>query len=209
MNILVKFTLKNMKEKKFRLILILISVTLSTALFFASSAVGQNIVNLFSAQMRALVGDSDIRIASNGGDYFSSFFHTQTFDKYKEDTEYIVGGFFGGATYKSESEEDININLIGYSLEDLEKFNPVELIESLPDESFGGRQVIVGYPDAQKYGFKVGDTIKMNAFGQEDNRFVVYGIANPTGVFFIPQDNRPIWLCQKIQPVDYQVYRAK
>lgn len=94
MNILVKFTLKNMKEKKFRLILILISVTLSTALFFASSAVGQNIVNLFSAQMRALVGDSDIRIASNGGDYFSSFFHTQTFDKYKEDTEYIVGGFF-------------------------------------------------------------------------------------------------------------------
>lgn len=117
--------------------------------------------------------------------------------------------FFGGATYKSESEEDININLIGYSLEDLEKFNPVELIESLPDESFGGRQVIVGYPDAQKYGFKVGDTIKMNAFGQEDNRFVVYGIANPTGVFFIPQDNRPIWLCQKIQPVDYQVYRAK
>ena len=47
MSIIVKFILKNIYEKKFRTFLILISIMLSAALFFASNAMQGTMIKMF------------------------------------------------------------------------------------------------------------------------------------------------------------------
>lgn len=188
MNILLKFTLKNMKEKKFRLALILISVTLSTALFFASSALGSNVEGLFSSQMKSFVGDSDIRISS-GEDRSNVYFYEEAFGTYKEHTEYIIGGLFLGGSYKTSADESIPFNLVCFDLEDIAIFNPITLTQQLNGVEFSGRQIILDHQFALDNNFTLGDTIELTLFGDKQNRFIVWGIANPSGLFMVNGNN--------------------
>lgn len=181
MRILIKFTLKNMKEKKFRLALILISIVLSTALFFASSAVGENVGKMIENQFRSYFGSSDIRITKEGDDFMEQLFYTENFEKYEKDMAYIVGGIYSSAVFKSSRDENINISMIGFSLDDIDEFNPIQFIEHL-DTPFGGKQLVITKQFASEHGYKVGDTIKLDMFGNKNYRMTVWGIAAGSGI---------------------------
>ena len=62
MGILIKYILKNILEKKFRTFLIVIAITCSAALFFASNAIAGTMAVMYEEQMRMQTGQAALLI---------------------------------------------------------------------------------------------------------------------------------------------------
>jgi putative ABC transport system permease protein len=65
MGVIFKFTIRNIKEKKFRTFLIIFSIMMSSALFFASGAMSGSVGQIIVDRIRSSVGSSEIVIYSN------------------------------------------------------------------------------------------------------------------------------------------------
>src|SRR5690606_39538055 len=62
LRIIMKFFLKNIWAKKLRTLLIIISVTLSPALYFATEALSDTVADMFDERMRVYFGTADLMI---------------------------------------------------------------------------------------------------------------------------------------------------
>lgn len=76
LGVIIKFVLKNIWAKKLRTLLIIISVMLSSALYFATEALSGTVADMFVERMRLYFGTADLMIYPTQ-DSPSSFF-TQT-----------------------------------------------------------------------------------------------------------------------------------
>jgi len=65
MKIIFIFIFKNIKEKKFRTFLIVFSITMSAALYFASNAMSTTIVDMYSGLMKSYVGSAEIIVTAD------------------------------------------------------------------------------------------------------------------------------------------------
>jgi putative ABC transport system permease protein len=180
MRIIIKFILKNIQEKKFRTLLILLSITLSSALFFASTAISGTIEQMYMQRIKKYIGTADIIIHPNEKSP-SDFFHTAQAMQFPNLTEYVVGAIENSATYKNR-KETVNIDLKGFTLEDLQTMNPFILEEHWQLRPFTGKKIIISKATADKYHWKIGDKLELKL---SDNRyrFRICGIAEPTGFF--------------------------
>jgi putative ABC transport system permease protein len=181
MGIIVKYVLRNIVEKKLRTFLILFSILLSSALFFAAQAVTNNVVKMFLADSRQFYGSAEIMIYPEKGSP-SPFLKTTAMDSFTSKTEYIVGALQGSAYYNHENKETVSINLRGTTLEDMNIMNPVFIDGAADKGSFSGRRIILSKKTAEKYGYKTGDSIKLEIRG-EYYRFTIFAVANPKGFF--------------------------
>lgn len=181
MTILLKYVLKNMKEKKFRLFLILISIILSSALFFASTSISENVAQIYSKQMRTYSGESDISIYPSK-DARSLYFDTNNFEAIENLTDYIVGTIGGSGVYKGIDNQEQRISIFGTGLEDLEKYNPIYLSKTLEGHSFTGKAIIINSTFAGKNHFDIGDYVEIQMGNGYSYRWLVWGIADPQGL---------------------------
>ncbi|OCL25362.1 hypothetical protein U472_13505 [Orenia metallireducens] len=181
MGILLKFTLRNIKEKKFRTFLILFSIALSAALFFASLAISSTVEQMQIERLKKYFGTAEIIIYANS-DSPSSFFRTYQAEQLKEQFEYIVGTMDMSTSYKYSEHQKVDIHLQGYELDDLQKMNPIILEEKVKLEPFVGNKLIIGRVDADKYGLELGDKVDLEVDG-EKYRFIVSAIAVSQGLF--------------------------
>ncbi|MGD8400267.1 MAG: ABC transporter permease [Bacillota bacterium] len=180
MGIILKFILNNIREKKFRTFLIIFTVTLSSALFFASLALSGTIEETFMAKIKKYIGTADLIIHSNEKSPFWMFRLTKT-AVVKEAVDYVVGAVETSATYQKD-KESVTINLKGYYLEDLAKLNPYVLAKQQDLAPFEGNKIIFSATTAQKYHFRPGDAVELK-INKDRYRFKVAGIAQPTGLF--------------------------
>ena len=65
MTILIKFLVKNTMEKKLRTILIVLSIAISSAIFFSSVALSNSLVKMFEERMKQFYGNTHIVIETN------------------------------------------------------------------------------------------------------------------------------------------------
>ena len=181
MGIIVKFVLKNIYEKKLRTFLILFSIILSSALFFASQAITNNVVNMFVADSRQFYGSADIMIHPDKSSP-SPYLKIGQMEAFIPKTDYVVSALQGSAYYIHERRETISINLRGTTIEDMSIMNPV-FIEGASDiGSFSGRKIIISKKAAETYGYKTGDVIKLEIKGI-NYKFTICAIAQPEGFF--------------------------
>ncbi len=180
MGIIVKFVVKNIREKKFRTFLILFSVSLSAALVFASFALSGTIEQTVMEQVRKYVGSAEIMIWANQKSP-SRYFHIEKTAKFQQRLEYAVGSMEADVTYKNQ-KETIHLNLKGFTLEDLPKLNPFILEAQKNLLPFRGNKIIVSEKTARNCHFKVGQSIEVLAEGDR-HRFQIVGIARPFGYF--------------------------
>jgi putative ABC transport system permease protein len=180
MGIILKFILNNIREKKFRTFLIIFTVTLSTALFFASLALSGTIEQTFMAKIKKYIGTADLIIHSNEKSPFWMFRLAKT-AVVKEEVEYVAGAVRTSAIYE-KSKESVTIDLKGYYLEDLAKLNPYVLAKQQDVAPFEGNKIIFSATTAQKYHFRPGDAVELK-INENRHRFKVVGIAQPTGLF--------------------------
>lgn len=180
--IIIKSILKNIKEKKFRTFLIILSITLSSALFLASITNSKNMVEVRRKQIKAQMGTADIYFSKNlrADNYF---FSTNLLKQYKDHFEYIIPGINSIAIYEDNNQSKLSISMLGIELEDLEKLNPISLAESKNLYPFSGKKVIISEKTSQKYHLSLGDSIKLK-INNSHYYFTIAGIAHGDGFFF-------------------------
>ncbi len=181
MRIIIKFILKNIIEKKLRTFLILFSIILSSALFFASQAVASNVVDIFVANARQFYGSADI-VVYPGSRSPKPYLKAAAAEAFAASTEFMTGAFQCGAYYSPEENKTVSVNLRGTTIEDLKAMNSFYVDDPSGIGTFTGRKVIISKKAATAHGFKTGDTIKLDINGKKI-RFTVFAIANPEGFF--------------------------
>lgn len=180
MSIIIKFTLRNIREKKLRTFLILLSIVLSSALFFASTAVSTTVEMMILEQMQKYFGNADIMITA-GEQAKTGFISPNLLDNYQGGVEYSVGMIRGSGEYKAKNET-IQVGIQGINLEDLDKMNPIILEQQKELSPFKGNKAIIGKKMADKYNLKPGDPMGINMHGLK-KWFIVSGISQPVGPF--------------------------
>jgi len=196
LGIIVRFILKNIYGKKLRTLLILFSIILSTALFFASMAIGNTIMKMYEDRIKQFYGQTDIRIQPTDGSP-TQFMSLDNAKKYSADANYIVGVTETNAFYKYKGKENVSIDLLGFDMEDLNVMNPVSYNSKGDVDSFSGQKIIISKNTADKYHILLGSNIEMY-LGGEKYIYKVCGISNPTGVF--TDDGRTI---RAVVPKDF------
>ncbi len=129
MGIIVRFIVKSILEKKFRAFIIVFSIAISAALFFACSGLSGTITSMYENQIKMQTGAADIIIQPDEDSPSGTF-------KIKPEpidgVSYITGSIAASGSYKlsEDHSEKYNIkteNLIvrGFNIEELDKLNPV------------------------------------------------------------------------------------
>lgn len=181
MGIIFKFILRNMKEKKSRTLLIVFSIMMSSALFFASLAMSGSVEKIIVDRIRNEVGSSEIAIYSNEkspSDYLSM----NGAERYREEMEYIVGCVSGSGIYELDVKESVRVNLNGYEMDELQKMNPVYYEQEYNVYPFTGKKIVINNVAASKLGLRPGDGMEIEINGIK-HRFTVSGIALAKGLF--------------------------
>ena len=186
MGIILKYILKNIWEKKLRTFLIVISITCSAALFFASNAIADTMTVMYENQMRMQTGQAALLIRP-GDTAPSPFFRIAS--ESVEGVALTAGEVSMGGVYTvprnggdSAHSQTAQLHVRGFRLEELAIFNPVDFRQKAVGRPFAGNHIILSQLFADRYGFETGDVIDLEIQGSL-RRLVVWGIARPTGIF--------------------------
>ena len=179
----IKFIFKNLKDKKFRFFLIVFSISISCALFFASNSLSLTMRKMYLDMWRTWYGSSDIYISANSKSP-SWLFRLNKALELRDKFEYIVGGIIeGGVTYKHSINETHRLNLFAINYSDLEKYNPIKIVSEKELFPFEGRKIIFDTIFLEKYNLKIGDSIDLFMGGDDKHKFYISAAAEPTGPF--------------------------
>lgn len=179
MQMLVKFILRNILEKKFRTFLIVFSITLSSALFFASSSMSGSFQKMYLNKIRSTIGNADIKITSKENSD-NMFIDSKEIRNNKLEYKIDAIEYFG--VYSESKNKDMNVNIKGINLNDLQKMNPIKLEKKDSKEKFDEDKIIISDKTAEKYKLKVKDILNIKINGKS-YPFKIYGIAKPQGIF--------------------------
>lgn len=182
MGILIKFTLRNIKEHKFRTFLIILSITLSVALFFGSFSISDSITGMFMDNMKSYFGSAEV-IVSAGRRSESGMVKVKELGDVSDNFSYQVPSSQSGAKYKGLDKKKVDVSLKGFNIDELQTLNPVSFIgDGVKESEFIGKQVIIGEKFASKNELKVGDSIRL-IFSEDVKFFKVAAIAENKGFF--------------------------
>lgn len=181
MSIIFKFILKNIKEKKFRTFLIIISITASAALFFASVGLSNTFKHVYTDEIKSAYGSADLMIMPDEKSMAKSFVFVKP-PLMKGKVDYYVPSFDAAAQYRYNKDETINMSLYGYNLDDLMNMNPVIFDSKFYLQPFTGKKIIISKQTADKYKLTAGSRIKLYIRNANYN-FTVAGVALNEGIF--------------------------
>ncbi|MBK3493943.1 FtsX-like permease family protein [Viridibacillus sp. YIM B01967] len=181
MEFIVKSVFKNMFEKKFRFFLIVLSITVSTSLFFASMAISDTLGKIYEEKLKSSVGNGDIIIA-NGNKAATPFFHTDKAEAYEGRTSYIIGELQGEAVYTTQDQKSVWVNLHGIDPSDMNRINPFKIDQGKESASLDDNEIILSSNTAEKYNLNIGDKFKLEVGGVKHN-FVLSNTSYPIGIF--------------------------
>ena len=185
MGIITKFIIKSICEKKLRTFLIILSIVLSSGVFFASIAISGSLEEMIIKGIKDSFGNADITIAATEKSS-SPFFYMDKAERYKDRVEYIMGEMQENAVYKPDRNEEVSLNLTGASIEDVQKMNPFTIEQQYNLYPFEGRKIVIGKSAAEKYHLKVGDSLELELVQDQKvsrQKFTIGGIASSTGLF--------------------------
>jgi putative ABC transport system permease protein len=187
LNIIVKFILKNIREKKLRTLLITVSVAVSCALFFASNNISDSYKASYVTMMRASVGNSDIVLYPEQKSP-SKFLKLDKAERVKDRADYIIGTMNGSGSLRIDKNNVINISFRGIEYDDLMLMNPVVLTEKGSLTPFNGNKIIISEKTAKKYDLQTGKKLNI-LIGEQRHDFTIAAIASSSSYFKTEQEN--------------------
>lgn len=160
--------------------MILASVMLSSALYFATEALSDTAADMFLERFRVYYGTADLLIYPTR-ESPSSFFYRNRAEQFGDELEYIVGSIETSATL-SHHGETLRLSVNGFTLPELEKLNPFFLTGEDKLLPFRGKKLIISKKTAADYGFKLGDYLELDLLGAK-RKFYIAALAEPVGPF--------------------------
>lgn len=183
MGILLKFTMRNIKEHKFRTFLIILSIALSVMLFFASFSISDALSAMFMENIKTFIGTSEVAVYA-GPMSESGLVTLKDLGEDADRFEYQIGSVDYSVKYQKKDKSKADIHLRGFSLEDLAKINPITLVDPGDVENnFSGKTAIISADFAEENHLQVGDSMKF-IFSEDDTKvFRVGAIGENRGYF--------------------------
>lgn len=168
-------------RKKAYTLLIICSVAISAAMFFASISLSGTLIKLQTDRWRSGYGYSDI-VVQAGKDSPSGYFHISGAEKYAANMEYCIGQVSGYAAFKTSSGEKKPVSLRGIDLEGLQQLTPLYVYPEKGLSPFKGMTLLISKRTADKYHLEAGDFMVLDINGTR-KKFSVGGIAENKGPF--------------------------
>ncbi len=175
LKIILKYMVTNVKERKTRTAVMLLSILLSAALLFVSFSIGASYESAQRKMARGMAGSATLSVTRSDGGIKDGILPELS------SIHASVGMVEGTALY-SENGYYETIDLIAADLRNLSKINPPRLVNGGDISDFSGSQVILPDRFTSKYGIKKGDTITLQV-GETPISFTVAEIAAYDTVF--------------------------
>lgn len=180
-DVIVKFLMRSICEKKLRTFLILFSITLSSALFFASQAITDSVSNMFIADAKQQLGATDIVIYP-GDDSPRQFLPRTGIGDFLPKTDFVIEAIQTSAYLTPEQNKTVSVSLRGSTIEDTNIMCPFYTVDGSTVTGFTGKRVIISKDAADTYGLNKGDSIELEINNQK-YRFLICAVAHKKGFF--------------------------
>lgn len=203
MRIVLRYLWRTITERRFRSLLLALSVALSAALYFASTALTTSLAGMYAGRLQETYGSAEIVVEPHPR-FGSPFLAPALAHALRDDIEYAVG-VFGDIAYYHHRDTTVPLSLTAIEYTDLQLMNPVALAAENRLLPFRGHKAIISAPLASAYDLEAGRRITLE-IGDEIYRFRVAGIAHPTGMFAVEDERHLI-----IVPRDFMagLYQAR
>lgn len=175
MKIILKYIFTNVRERKMRTAVMLLSILLSTTLLFVSFSIGASYESAQRKMARGRAGSATVSVTAVAGEM-----KAEVLPKLPS-IRASVGMIEASALYHENGYYE-TIDLIAADLTALSKINPPRLVNGGEITGFTGDKVILPERFTKKYGIEKDDTITMQ-FGGEPVSFQVAEIAAYDTVF--------------------------
>lgn len=182
MSIFLKYLLRNIAEKKFRTLLVIVAIAVSAGLFFATSAISTTSKEMMKDRVRQFAGNSDIVIRPKNDAAASRYVEMAPLEDDKDRFEYAVGTLEGMILYAPNVEDMNYIKVMGIDIEDLHTYNPLSIDQERELNNFEGNLIIISTYIAERYGLAVGSTMELEISDQKTD-FTVAAISHQKGYF--------------------------
>lgn len=177
MNILTKYLLKSIAEKKGRTFLILFSILISTALLVGSLGIANSISSNYENEIKGAFENFNVSISPNEKSANPFFNELDIKDKNIKDSFKTsdVGGYV-----KNNSNEQFK--MLGTTINDFKKFKSIKMLKKASLEPFTGNKIIISKKTSDNLKLKLGDKISLYTLGKTKD-YIVSGIASNNGLF--------------------------
>lgn len=175
MNIILKYILGSLRDRKLRSAVMLLSVTLSTTLLFVSLSIGASYAAAQRKMARGMAGSAAISVTA--GDKGIAKDVIPLLSPVKR----VVGMVNTMALYKEDGYYE-NFDVIAANLNELAAINPPRLLNNASLESFTGNEIVLPDRFASKFKIEPGDKMAL-WFGGGPHEFTVAAIAAYDTVF--------------------------
>lgn len=159
MKIIWKYIFTNVKERKMRTAVMLLSILLSTTLLFVSFSIGASYESAQRKMARGMAGSATLSITAAEGTIRVDILPNSA------SIRASVGILEGAALYHENGYYE-TVDLIAADLTGLNEINPPRLVNDGELTEFIGNQVILPDRFTSKYGIEQGDTITLRIGGQ-------------------------------------------
>lgn len=154
MKIILKYIITNVKERKLRSGVMLLSILLSTTLLFVSFSIGASYESAQRKMARGMAGSAALSVSSLSGAVTSQDIPDLP------DIGAAVGILKGSALYHENGYYE-TIDLIAADLPSLNKINPPRLTEGEELSDFEGDRILLPDRFTSKYGIQTGDDFSL------------------------------------------------
>lgn len=156
---MLKYIFMNVKERKMRTAVMLLSILLSTTLLFVSFSIGASYESAQRKMARGMAGSAAISVTAVSGDINPHVLPELS------SIRASAGIVEATALYHEEGYYE-TIDLIAADLTELAEINPPRLVSGGEITGFTGNQVILPDRFTSKYGIEKGDTITLKISGR-------------------------------------------
>ncbi len=177
MKIILKYIFTNIKERKIRTAVMLLSIVLSTVLLFVSFSIGLSYESAQRKMAKGMSGTATISVQSKNPDILTNLEDIPDLNAIKSK----VGVLESSAIYNKGGYYE-EFSLIAADLSQLNKINKPRLENGDSITDFSGDKIILPNRFTSKYKIKKGDSITLQIYGKSYT-FQVSDIASYDTVF--------------------------
>lgn len=159
MKIILKYILTNVKERKTRTAVMLLSILLSTTLLIVSFSIGASYESAQRKMARGMAGSATLSVTAVDGGIAENALPEMA------SIRASVPMLEGTALYHEDGYYE-TFDLIGADLSKLNAINPPRLADGGEIADFTGNKVILSDRFTSKYGIRAGDTITLQVGGE-------------------------------------------
>ncbi|MBM7713658.1 FtsX-like permease family protein [Siminovitchia sp. FSL H7-0308] len=179
MSIILKHVVRNIREKKFRTLILLLSIFLSTAVLFAGLSLNSVINETYSKMLQGVYGNTNIVLKKNGD---APFYAPSDIMLDSVSIGQRIDQLYMNGKWKS-ADKDVRVSLCGMNVEQAKDAELVSPLRQLDGYGSDETMIMISQKTASDYGLNLGDAIEIeHSLGNET--FTIGAISETNGIFY-------------------------